>query len=79
VSSSESKLHVVGGTGLIADGILGYDIKINCFERATETGVLSNLCVCFKNCVWLLQKNETIRTNSEVIFRFSAKEYVRIS
>ena len=34
-----------------------YDIKINCFERATEMGVLNNLCICIKNCVWPLQKN----------------------
>jgi hypothetical protein len=34
-------------------------------------GVLSNLCICFKNCVWPLEKNEDIRTNSVV--RFSAK------
>ena len=56
-----------------------YDIKINCFERTTETGVLNNLCICFKKCVWPLQKNEAIRTNSEVIFRFSTKKYIRIS
>jgi hypothetical protein len=31
-----------------------YDIKINCFEITTETGVLNNLC--FKNCVAVTKK-----------------------
>jgi hypothetical protein len=32
-----------------------------------------------KTVCGLYQKNEAITTNSEVIFRFSAKKYIRIS